>query len=146
MKNNKRKKHLTKKYVFPKLLKKIRVNIVLIFIFFLLSVYRFIEWDIQLKFFIFALFIGTVIWFLLWRMYKIHWDNNKKQVVSMIDKIGFIFLGIYILIEVWKRWIFSPIIPDMQLGAFGIILLTGLFIWRLASMMVRIKQVVREER
>lgn len=146
MKKIKRKQHLAKKYIFPKLIKRIKINFVLIFLIFLLALYKLFSGDITAFYFLLALLIWIPLWFLFGRMYKIHWHIEEKKVMSKIDKIWIVFLLFYIWIEVGKKWIFSPIVPVEQISWFWIALLSWLFIWRIIYMLYKVKQVVKEKK
>lgn len=146
MKNHKRKKYLGRKYIFPKLLRKLRFSILIIILLFCLSFYKLYNNDIAIFYFIFALINGILIGWFLWRMYNIEWDHLEQKVKSRIDAIWFIFLVAYITIELWKDWIFSSIVPDAQISAFWITLLTGLFTGRFIYMIVQIKATLKKKK
>ena len=146
MKNLKRKKHIRKKYIYHKLIKKLNISLIIIFILLTISIYKIYIENTSLYIVFFGLIVWTLFWYILGRMYKIHWHERKKQIISKIDTIWVFFLIAYIAIELWKSWIFSPIIPSTELWTFWIILVSWLFIGRFFYMVNSIKKIIKKKR
>lgn len=90
--------------------------------------------------FLLAIIFGVI----LSRMFKIFWHEEKQKVVSQLDRLGGVFLGLYILLEVGRTWIFKYWLSGATLSAFGLIILSGLLLGRFLGTGRKIKNVLIE--
>ncbi len=134
-----------KKHINSKLLRRLKIFAVIIVIIMVIAGYKIFLGKISFELSIISLAIGTVIGFIGGRMFKIFWHPETQEVVSRLDKIGFIFLVLYIGVEVGKKWIFGHWLQGDELNSFGLIFLEGLLLGRLLSMKNNIRKVLIEQ-
>ncbi len=65
--------------------------------------------------------------------------------MSERDKMGVIFLVVYIGVEVGRNWLFGHWLSGVELSAFGIVFLGGLLFGRFLSMIYAIQRILVEK-
>lgn len=88
---------------------------------------------------------GISIGYVAGRMFKIFWHEETQKVVSRIDRIGAVFLTLYICVEIGRKWLFGYWLHGAKLNAFGLIFLAGLLLGRLLVMAHKIKKILIQE-
>jgi hypothetical protein len=88
--------------------------------------------------------IAALIGLALSRMFNIFWHEEKEKVVSQLDKVGSLLLGLYILIEIGRNWLFGYWLSGAALTAFGLIVLTGLLLGRFLGTHLKIRGILAE--
>lgn len=140
-----KRKKIAQTHIDPKLLRRLQIFTVIIFIIFSIGGYRYYRWDITIVHLVIGGFIGTGIGYLAGRMFRIFWHEELEKVMSQLDKTWIIFLILYIGVEIGRNWLFGHWFSGVELSAFGIIFLGGLLLGRLLSMTSAIKKILREE-
>ena len=128
-----------------KLRRRLRIFYAMIAVFIIITIYKLLIHDITLLLTITALTIGTIAGFIFGRMFKISWHNETEKVISRLDKIGLIFLVLYITADLGRKWFFGHWLQGAQLNAFALIFVGGLIFGRLISIRKNIKRVLTEE-
>ena len=141
----KQKRKIAKQHIAPKLLKRLKIFAVIITVIISIVIYKLFLGELGLPLAGIGLFIGTTIGLIAGRMFKIHWDTETEKVVSKLDKIGVIFLILYIAIEIGRKWLFGYWLHGSELNAFGLIFLAGLLLGRLLAMLKNIRKVLIQE-
>jgi hypothetical protein len=72
-----------------------------------------------------GLLLGIVIGFVMGRMYKLSWDKNESKVVGNLDRVGMIFLVVYIIFAIFRNRIFGNFIHGGSLSVFTLGLTAG---------------------
>lgn len=93
-----------------------------------------------------GLALGIIIGLIAGRMFKMSWHIETEKVISRMDKIGFIFLVLYIIVEIGRKWFFGHWLEGAQLNAFGLAFLSGLLFGRFLSMIQSIYKILIEEK
>lgn len=140
-----KKKHIAKKHIDPKLLRRLIIFSVIITIIFAIAGYRYYRGDITLLHLAIGLIIGTSIGYIAGRMFRIFWHEELERVMSQLDKTGAIFLVVYIGVEVGRNWLFGHWLSGVELSAFGIVFLGGLLLGRFLSMISAIRKILVEK-
>lgn len=89
--------------------------------------------------------LGVTVGLLAGRMFVIFWHPETEKVVSRLDKVGFVILAFYIILEVGRKWFFGHWLHGAKLNAFGLAILTGLLLGRLLSMAIKIRKILVAE-
>jgi hypothetical protein len=136
---------ISKKHITSKLVKRIRIFIVVIAIIICIGIYKVLIGEISVYLAILGLIIGIILGFVVGRMYKILWHEETQKVISQVDKIGLVFLFLYIAVEIGRTWFFGNWLQGAELSAFGLIFLAGLLFGRNLAMLKNIKKVLVEQ-
>lgn len=92
-----------------------------------------------------GLLTSTIIGLIAGRMFKILWHPETQKVISRLDRIGVIFLLLYIAIEIGRKWLFGYWLHGAELNAFGLTFLAGLLLGRFLTMIKNIMKILTEE-
>ncbi len=130
--------------VDKKLLIRQGIFVVIITILIVISVMNIVNGKIAILLASSGFFLATALGLVMSRMFKIFWHEEKEKVVSQLDALGTVFLIVYILLEVGRKWIFQHWLSGAELNAFGLILLAGLLLGRFVGTGIQIKQVLEE--
>ena len=141
----KNRQKFAKEHVAPKLLKRLRIFVIIITIIVGIAMYDVFLGQVSILLAILGLSAGTAIGLVAGRMFKIFLHTETQKVVSRLDKIGVIFLVLYIAVEIGRKWLFGYWLHGAELNAFGLTFLAGLLLGRLLSMRKSIKRVLIEE-
>ncbi|MBU1557699.1 hypothetical protein KKC45_01950 [Patescibacteria group bacterium] len=134
------------RYVESKLLKRLKIFAVIISIIIIIVIHNIFVNNIN-PFLVFSGFLaGSLIGLIAGRMFKIFWHVETQKVVSRLDKIGVIFLVLYILIEIGRKQFFGHWLHGDVLSAFSLAFLSGLLLGRLLTMVKNIKKILTEEK
>jgi predicted membrane channel-forming protein YqfA (hemolysin III family) len=140
-------KDLARKYIYRvdwKLAIRQAIFCVIIAALIVIIIFNTIQGKINLSLAISGFLLSNIVGFLLSRMFKIFWHQEKKRVIARLDVIGFILLAIYFSIEYFRKHIFEYWLSGEELNAFGLIILTGLLLGRFIGMTRKISDVLLE--
>ncbi|MBP9811847.1 hypothetical protein KBC86_00585 [Candidatus Gracilibacteria bacterium] len=140
-----KKKKIAEAHIDPKLLRRLIIFSVIIAIIAATGGYRYYRGDITLFHLMVGLIIGTSIGYIAGRMFRIFWHEELERVMSELDKMGVIFLVVYIGVEVGRNWLFGHWLSGVELSAFGIVFLGGLLFGRFLSMIYAIQRILVEK-
>ncbi|MDH4198787.1 MAG: hypothetical protein OEV66_00250 [Spirochaetia bacterium] len=138
-------RNISREHVDKKLRRRITMFIVIVSSILSVAVYNIAMNKITPLPSLLGLCAGTIIGLVAGRMFKMSWDEETEKVVSRLDRIGVIFLVLYIAIEIGRKWVFGYWMHGAKLNAFGLIFLGGLLLGRLLTMMKNIKKVLIQE-
>lgn len=134
------------KHVEPKLVQRLKIFAGIISIMMIVVIYKIYLREVDAFLAVIGLLIGVGIGFIAGRMFKMSWHLKTQKVVSSMDVMGVIFLVLYVLIEIGRKWFFGHWMQGAQLNAFGLAFLAGLLLGRLLSMLKAIEKVLLEEK
>lgn len=141
----KHRRYIAKQHVERKLLIRLRI-----FAGIILIITGFIVRDIAMQHIgvglaLLGVALGLTIGLIAGRMFKIFWHTETQKVVSRLDRIGTIFLMLYIGVEVGKKWLFGYWLAGAELNAFGLVFLAGLLLGRLLTMASSVRKILKQE-
>src|ERR1035437_3860273 len=140
--NQKTKEYFEK--VDKKLIFRQRVFFVIITIFIIIDIVNVIKGKISALLAISGFLLTTVLGLILSRIFKIHWHSEKQKVVSRLDIIGVIFLVLYIVIEIGRKWFLGHWLSGASLSALVLIIPTGLILGRFLGTSMKINKILLE--
>ena len=86
---------------------------------------------------------GFLIGLVLSRMYRLDWEQETTKVVSQLDVVGRVILGVYILFMVGRDWILGFWIQASDLMAFILCFTAGTMIGRVAGTRRGIRRILQ---
>lgn len=119
----KKRRNFSKKHIDKKLSNRLRIFFLVITILLGIVTYDVIIGKISILLALLGLCLGILLGWIAGRMFKIFWHTETKKVVSRIDKIGAIFLILYMAIEIGKKRIFGYRLHGDVLQVFGLVFL-----------------------
>src|SRR6266536_1918123 len=102
MPRKKVKKHI-RHYIDKKLLFRLRIFVLVFLVMTGFVIFETINLQINPGLLAGGILLGIVIGFLMGRMYKLSWDKNESKVVGSLDRIGVIFMAVYILFAIFRN-------------------------------------------
>jgi NhaP-type Na+/H+ and K+/H+ antiporter len=141
----KRKDVKAKGFVEHKLLMRLKIFVVLVFIFICLVAGYITIGYIDLPSAIGAAMLGMMIGAVAVRRKKIMWHEETSTVIARMDRIGIIVLIAYILLSVLRHWLFAHWLHGHILGAFSLAFTTGAMFGRLLLLRTEIREILREK-
>lgn len=139
------KNQVDKNLIHRKVLIRVRIYIVIVLIMLGITIYDIVLDKIDPLLALTWLIGGILVWFIFGRIYKIYRHEDTQQIMSHIDKIGVIFLIIYIVIEIGKKYIFWHRLQGSTLNIFSLITLAGLLSGRLLAMLHKIRYELNQQ-
>ncbi len=137
---------IAKQHIESKLLMRLRIFMIIMSVIIGIVAYNIFLNQISAILAFAGLALGIVIGLMAGRMFKMSWHIETEKVVSRMDKIGFIFLAMYIAVEIGRKWFFGHWLEGAQLNAFGLAFLSGLLLGRFLSMIQSINKILIEEK
>jgi len=134
-----------KEHVDKKLLRRLKMLALIVFVMASLLVYDVITSRINILFVIIGIIIGVGIGIIVGRMFSIEWHVEESKVISRLDLIGGIILIVYIVLSIFRHWIFAHWFTGAILSAFTISFAEGVMIGRILSLRFFIKKVLTEQ-
>lgn len=134
-----------KEYVDTKLLKRLKILAIIVFIMTAVLSYDVITSHIHILFVIIGLIFGVGIGMIVGRMFSIEWHVEDSKVISRLDLIGGIILILYISLSIFRHWIFAHWFTGAVLSAFTISFVEGVMIGRILSLRFFIKKVLTKQ-
>ncbi len=138
-------REIAKQHVASMLLTRLRIFLAIITIMIIIVIYKIFLGEISSSLASIGLLISTIIGLIAGRMFKMLWHPETQKVISRLDRIGVIFLLLYIAIEIGRKWLFGYWLHGAELNAFGLTFLAGLLLGRFLTMINNIKKVLIEE-
>lgn len=130
--------------VDKKLIIRQRIFLILVLILIIIDILNIIDHKLNIFLAIIGFIFSITIGLFLSRMFKIFWHEEKEKVVSKLDTVGFLFLILYIIIELSKEWIFGHWLSGETLTSFSLIILTGLILGRFLGTVNEIDRILNE--
>ncbi len=81
---------------------------------------------------------------ILGRLMGIEWDDKKSKVVSRIDVVGAFALLSFILLDIYREWIFGHWFSGLTLSLVTLCFLSGAILGRFVGMKTSIMYVLKE--
>lgn len=129
-------------YINSKIRRRLLIYMIILAVLAWLSIYHLIINTLALQWVIGWLVLWMILGWLAARMYKLSRNEIDEEVVSKMDVLWWVFLIIYIMIELNKKRIFWHRIHWPMLQTFGLVFLTGIFIGRLHIMAFLITKIL----
>jgi hypothetical protein len=136
---------VAKKHVTKRLLLRLQIFVGIFAILLGVTAYNIFFGNITFILAVIGLFLGIIIGLLFGNMYKVFWQTKTQKVVSQIDKVGTVFLIIYIIVEINRKWFFGHWLEGAVLNAFGLIFLSGVLLGRFLTISKNIKKVLVQQ-
>ncbi len=136
-------KEENKKKVNKKIRNKLKLYIVLFFIFLGLSFYHFIKDDVPLVYILSIFLIGVFLGTLLSRIQNISWDKNGEQIVKEFDIISGILLFFYVLLTIFKQQLIHEFVHLPKISAIVFALNAGIMLGRTIKIRHQIKNILQ---
>ena len=86
--------------------------------------------------------VGIVVGLIAGRMFKIHWHEDKKKIVSRLDVLGIGILILYIAFEIFRGRIFGALIQNSLPTAFTFAFFSGTMFGRFLTMGFNIRSIL----
>ncbi|MCW8966598.1 MAG: hypothetical protein OQK82_07940, partial [Candidatus Pacearchaeota archaeon] len=144
MESLRKRRKVVKKNIEPRLIRRLKIFAIIITIILIIEIYKVLLGKTNISLVIFGFLIGITIGLIMGKISKIIWDSKTEKVVSRLDKIGMIFLILYICVAIGKRWLFGHWLHGTDLSTFTLTFLAGVFLGRFLMIIKRIKQVLRK--
>lgn len=87
---------------------------------------------------------GLAVGVVVSRMYRLDWNESATQVVSRIDKIGALVLGLYLLFAISRSWLRGHWVHAPALGPVSLSVVAGIMLGRVVGMSHGIRVVLRD--
>ena len=137
------KKHIDK--IDKKLIRRIRMFAVILFVMAGALVYEILTSHINLLWVLLGLILGFIIGSIVGRMFSIEWHEEEKKVIGRLDVVGIVVLIIYIAVSITRHWVFAHWFVGAILTAFTLSFVAGVMLGRLLSLRFNIKRVLIEQ-
>jgi hypothetical protein len=95
---------------------------------------------------VFGIVIGSIIGFIVGRMYIIKWHEETEKAIVSMDKTSILIIALYIVFRIFEKALFSPYINSAMLGAFTFSILAGIMFGRFFSLRIKTKKVLKEQK
>lgn len=96
-----------KKYIHPKLAKRIKIYFFISALMLGIVIYEILTTQVN-PFIAIGIFLGGIIvWFFMARMFQIFWDKKEQLITSRIDTIGWIILWVYMVFSFSRHYLIS---------------------------------------
>lgn len=89
--------------------------------------------------------LGFVTGYLAGRISRIVWHEETSKVIARMDKMGFVFLALYLAFSLSRRWIFGHWIHGAALTAFCFSVAAGIMAGRLMSTRTQIRNILKDQ-
>ncbi|MDB5189966.1 MAG: hypothetical protein JWN49_292 [Parcubacteria group bacterium] len=96
--------------VHPNLRRRIRMFLIIGAVMLAILATNIVRGQVGLVVSLISLVIGAIVGFISSRIFHLSWDKDAEVVVGSIDTIGFVVLGLYILFEVARTYVFTSLI------------------------------------
>jgi hypothetical protein len=123
-----------------------RIFFIIVTVFIMISITNIVLGKINYILAISGFALAVVIGLFLSRMFKIFWHDEKEKVVAQLDTVGTILLILYIITEIFRKWIFEHWLSGAELNSFILIVLTGILLGRFLGTGFRIRTTLAEEK
>ena len=138
--NNKR--HLLIKHTDKSLMFRLRLFLTISLILLGIIIYDLIVGKITFSLAVLGIGVGIIIGLIAGRMFKIHWHEDKKKVVSKLDVLGIGILILYIFFEIFRGKIFGVLLQDSQTWTFTFAFFSGTMFGRFLTMGFNIRSIL----
>ena len=92
-----------------------------------------------------AIMLGMMVGAVFVRRKRIYWEEETSRVIARMDRIGIIFLVVYVAIAVTRHFLVEHWLHGNQLIGFSFSLAAGTMLGRLLSMRSQIRQILKEK-
>ena len=135
----------SKEHIDKKLLRRIRFFVFLLFVMTGVLVYEIFVSHINFLYIIFGVVIGLAVGFIIGRIFYIEWHTASRKVISRLDVVGIIVLVIYLVLSIFKHWIFAHWFRGAILSAFTFSFVEGVMLGRILSLRSNINKILTEQ-
>ncbi len=135
----------SKKHVDTKILRRLKMFAVIIFIMTMVLIYDIITSHINILYVIIGLLIGAGVGIIIGRIFTIEWHVKDSKVISRLDLIGGIVLAVYIILSIFRHWIFAHWFKGAILSTFTVSFVEGVMFGRILSLRFFIKKILTEQ-
>lgn len=87
-----------------------------------------------------ALVIGLPLGYVFGRLTRVVWHEGEEKVVQQMDVLGFVLIGLYVLVAVLRNVILRDLVSGATLTAVSLALATGLLIGRFGGLYISIRR------
>ena len=134
-----------RKYIDKKLLRRIIMLAAILLVMTGILIYEILFSDIHILFIIFGIIIGLIVGSIVGRIFSIEWHTESSKVVSRLDIVGGIILFIYIILSIFRHWIFAHWFEGITLSVFTFSFVEGVMVGRILSLRFSINKVLVEQ-
>jgi len=140
------KQQIAKKHIHKRLQMQLLIFAMITIIMLGIVIFDIFTSSISVVFAFIGLIFGSIIGFILGRMYIIQWHEEEEKVIVSMDKMSFIIIVLYIMFRVFEKELFKPYISSTMLGAFTFSILAGMMFGRFLSMRIKTKNVLKQQK
>lgn len=138
-------KRIAKQHVHRKLIYRLRMFLVIFVIMTSIIIYDIFSQIIGLPLAFSGISLGIVTGYLAGRISNIVWHEETSKVIARMDRMGFVFLALYLSFSVSRRWIFGHWIHGATLTAFSFSMAAGIMAGRLWSTRSQIRNILKDQ-
>jgi hypothetical protein len=135
-------KALARKHVDRKLLFRLRMFLAISFIMLLIIIYDVIQNVINPALAVLGIGAGLILGLFLSRIFRIAWHEERKQVISNLDRVGTAILVIYMIFSFLRCQLLSQWIHGPELSAFIFALIGGVMFGRFMAMNFHVQKIL----
>ncbi len=136
-----------KENVHPNLRRRIRTFLMLGSIMLLILAINIVRGQVGSTISLISLIVGAFIGLMSSRIFHLSWDKDAEVVVGRIDTVGFIVLGLYVLFEIVRTYVFTSIVHvSGSSTAITFAFVSSALIFRVLGLRGSIIRVLKQER
>ena len=134
----------SKEHIDRKLILRLRMFVAILFVMTGVLIYDFFTNKIDIFFILVGIVIGVGVGIILARIFYIEWHQKSSKVIGRLDLVGGIVLTLYIILSIFRNWIFAHWFSGPLLSAFTVSFIEGVMIGRIISMRLYIKKILSD--
>jgi hypothetical protein len=138
-------RRIAKEHVHRKLIFRLRKFLIIFVVMISVIIYDIISHTIGYTLAFSGIVLGFAIGYLAGHISDIVWHEETSKVVARMDRMGFIFLALYVTFSLSRRWIFGHWIHGAALTAFSFSMAAGIMAGRLFSTRSQIRNILKDQ-
>lgn len=138
-------KKIAREHVHRKLIYRLRMFVVIFVVMMTIIIYDIISQIIGYSLVFSGISLGIITGYLAGRISNIVWHEETSKVVARMDRMGFVFLALYLSFSISRRWIFGHWIHGATLTAFSFSMAAGIMAGRLWSTRSQIRNILKDQ-
>jgi hypothetical protein len=90
--------------------------------------------------------IGLGIGYAVAHSSRVTWDHGMQKVITRLDVIGWVVLGVYIISAIFRRYLIGFFIHGPAVTAFSFAMVAGIMVGRVIGTRKQIRDVLKEQK
>ena len=119
---------------------------ILMLIFIGIALYQLIIGKVSILWSIIWLVGGFLIGAIVWRAFKVLWDEKQEKVITRLDTIGIIILLLFVVLRVSERRMVWQRLDEVPAHTLLLISTLGIFRWRWITTFKGVRKVLEKEK